>query len=152
MFPAAFTRGNRACFWKAKFLSLETQRIENHQVLIQEEHKASLWLWWWQKFLNWPGPFFFFFSVSENLKLFPYLEYHNMCLFYIYLHKVFFFFIQVSLLDISKEKHMQVHINRFLHFMKKMWVLACAKVMIVGCSGYLCPHLKSELYPDPKIK
>ncbi len=33
------------------------------------------------KLSNWPGPFFF--SFSESLKLLPYLEYHNMCLFYL---------------------------------------------------------------------
>jgi len=41
MFPAAFMRGNKACFWKAKFLGKETQRREN-QVLIQVEHEVSL--------------------------------------------------------------------------------------------------------------
>jgi len=62
----------------------------------------------------------FFLSVSESLMLFPYLEYHNMGLFYIYLHKVeFFFFIQAYLFDISKEKHMLVHINRFSYFFEE---------------------------------
>lgn len=49
-------------------------------------------------------------TIFLQLKMFPYMAYHNVCLFVLYLHTVLHL-LNSSLLDISKEKHMQVLIN-----------------------------------------